>query len=86
MSGLRLSAGALLYGLKIMASEYALEETNVRTFPASRHRSRRVHKKLVRRFGGEFLKKPAIFHTPLGLICHPTLYADLQRRIEQVGK
>ena len=67
--------------VQIVISDYALKETDLRAFPESRHRSRRIHKKLVRRFGGEFLKAPCMFQTPMGIICHPALYGDLKRRL-----
>ena len=47
-------------GLPFYVSPLALKEEE-RLFPASKHRSRRIHKKLVKRFGGEFRKVPAIF-------------------------
>lgn len=70
-----------LGAMPIIVSEYALEETDERLFPASRHRSRRVHKKLVKRFGGEFRKVPCIWRTPQGLVAHPTMYARLQAEV-----
>jgi hypothetical protein len=68
-------------GLQIIVSEYALEETDVRLFPASRNRSRRIHKKLVKRFGGEFKKQPCIYRMGDKWIAHPVLYDRLKREI-----
>lgn len=65
------------YPVPIATSSYALQETNERNFPVSKNRSRRIHKKLCKRFGGEFKKAPAIFQTPRGFICHPSLYASV---------
>lgn len=69
--------------MPIIWSAYALKETDERLFPLSKHRSRRIHKKLVKRFGGEFRKVPAIFSTPQGLLAHPALRADLEARFVQ---
>jgi len=68
-------------GLPIIVSDHALKETTERLFPVSRHRSRRVHKKLLKRFGSEFRKVPAIWKTPNSLIMHPTLYAQMKEGI-----
>ncbi len=70
-----------MLGLPIIVSEHALEETDVRLFPESKNRSRRIHKKLVKRFGGEFRKVPCIWKTPQGLIMHPVMYQRFQREI-----
>lgn len=70
-------------GLRIIVSDRALLETQERLFPESRHRSRRLHKKLVRRHGGEFRKVPAAWETPTGLVMHPQLYAALRAKMEE---
>lgn len=67
----------------IIVSEHALKDSDQRLFPESKNRSRRVHKKLVKRFGGEFRKVPCIYRTPQGIIMHPVMYAELQRQITQ---
>lgn len=72
-----------LFGTPIIFSQYALEETDERLFPASRHRSKRIHKKLVKRFGGEFRKVPAIFKTPQGIIMHPNFRAEFERALKE---
>jgi hypothetical protein len=67
---------------RIICSDAALKETRERLFPASRHRSKRIHKKLVKRFGGEFRKVPAIFRLSNGdLVAHPALYREIQRAV-----
>lgn len=70
-------------GLPIIWSIFALKATDERLFPVSRHRSRRIHKKLVKRFGGEFRKVPAIFQTPQGLIVHPALRSSIEAAFEK---
>jgi len=69
------------FGVPIMVSHHAMKDTDQRLFPASRHRSRRIHKKLVKRFGGEFRRVPCIYQTPQGLVAHPALYEQLKRTI-----
>jgi len=68
-------------GLQIIVSDHALKETDVRLFPESRHRSKRIRKKLVKRFGGEFKKVPCIYRVGDALVAHPVLYADLKHRV-----
>lgn len=65
-------------GIEVIEDHNALANTTERTFPASRHRSKRIHKKLVRRFGGEFKKEPAIFQIQGRIIAHPARYAELK--------
>lgn len=72
-------------GVRIIVSEYALETTDQRLFPASKNRSRRIHKKLVKRFGGEFRKVPCIWRTPQGLVAHPTVYGRLRSALLDQG-
>ena len=68
-------------GLPIIVSSNALQESDERLFPPSRHRSKRIHKKLVKRFGGEFRKVPAIWQCASGLFVHPTMYEELKREL-----
>lgn len=65
-------------GAPVIISTDALEETDERLFSESRHRSARIKKKLIKRFGGEFKKIPCIWKTPKGYIMHPTMWAKLQ--------
>lgn len=71
-----------LGAVRIFYSAHALAETSERLFPHSKHRSRRIHKKLVKRFGGEFRKVPAMFMTPHGLIAHPSLEREIRRALQ----
>jgi len=64
-------------GVEIIVSDVALKDSDVRLFPASRHRSQRIRKKLVKRFGGEFRKVPAIYRVGDRLIMHPVMYQQL---------
>lgn len=72
-------------GLRIVVSHNALQDTTERLFPTSKNRSRRIHKKLVKRFGGEFRKQPAIFRTPTAIIMHPAMYAQYQIEMEGIA-
>lgn len=76
---LRTGVHDLLRGVVVTPS--ALAESTVRLFPESRHRSRRVRKKLLKRFGSEFKLVPCAYDTPYGLIIHPALYDELKRRL-----
>ena len=66
-------------GLSITFSPYALEATEERLFPASRHRSKRILKKLIKRFGGEFRMQPCMWRTHHGIVAHPNYRAILER-------
>jgi hypothetical protein len=48
-----------IYGLRIIFDTYALEATTERLFPESRHRSKRILKKLRIRIGSEYRMQPA---------------------------
>lgn len=65
-------------GYRIIYTDRALEKTEERLFPFSKHRSKRIHKKLIKRFGGEFKMKPAIFKIGHVLYVHPANKAILE--------
>jgi hypothetical protein len=67
----------------IIVSEHALKDSDERLFPESKNRSRRIHKKLVKRFGGVFRKVPCSYQTPQGIIMHPAMYAEFQAEMER---
>lgn len=71
----------MIAGMQIIVSEHALKETDVRLFPASRNRSKRIHKKLVKRFGGEFQKVPCIYRIGDKWIAHPVMYERIRSEI-----
>jgi hypothetical protein len=73
------------YGLgrHIVLTPHALEKTKERLFPFSKHRSMRMHKKLCKRYGGEFVQKPTAFFTKDRLYVHPTLYEEFKRHVPQ---
>ncbi|WP_143199121.1 hypothetical protein [Bradyrhizobium sp. NAS80.1] len=61
----------------------ALKDTEERLFPESRNRSRRIHKKLVKRFGGEFRKVPCIVQVGDTYYVHPEVQAELDRHLKR---
>ena len=72
------------YGLpEYVVTPNALAETEVRLFPESKHRSKRIRKKLLKRFGGEFKKEPAAFKIGNRIIIHPALYERLKQQIPE---
>lgn len=79
------AAGGLhrLAGMPIIISDRALQDTTERLFPASKNRSRRIHKKLVKRYGGEFQKKPVAFRMGDSFIIHPAVYETLKHELER---
>ena len=68
-------------GVRITFSELALRDTEERLFPRSRHRSARIRKKLIQRFGGEYRKEPVIWQTPAGIIAHPSFRKAIEDAI-----
>lgn len=70
-----------LAGFDLVFSPHALEATQVRLFAASRHRSRRIHKKLVKRFGGEFRMQPCIWRMGRRIVAHPAFRAEFERQM-----
>lgn len=71
----------MLGGIRLICSEHALQEGNVRLFPTSKNRSARIHKKLVKRFGGEFKKVPAIWRMGDTFIAHPEMMHLIRQEI-----
>jgi hypothetical protein len=63
-------------GLKVIISPLAV--TKVPAFPASRHRSKRILKKLIKRHGGMTKDKPAGYQIGNTLVIHPVLWEQLK--------
>lgn len=77
----------LVPGVQITVSDLALKDSDERLFPASKNRSARIRKKLLKRFGGEFRKVPCVWRMGDKIIMHPTLYAEMQRTMaDRVNK
>jgi hypothetical protein len=71
----------MLGGIRLICSHMALKDGDVRLFPESKNRSKRIHKKLVKRFGGEFRKVPAIYRMGDTLVAHPEVFHLVRREI-----
>lgn len=68
--------------MRLIEDINCLEETKERMFPLSPHRSKRIHKKLVKRFGGEFRKKPAAYRTEGYIIAHPIIAIQIRHLLK----
>lgn len=77
----RLGDPMILGGTPIIFSVHALADTDERMFPISRHRSRRVFKKLIKRFGSEFRKQPVMYSMAGKIIAHPSFKEKLMEDI-----
>lgn len=79
-----IAAGNLLTHLspvampRIVFTVAALREGSYRLFPESRHRSKRIKKKLIKHYGGEFRKVPCMYRIGDVIYAHP----DFKQRIE----
>jgi len=69
--------------MDVIVSEFALQDSDVRLFPESRHRSARIRKKLIKRHGGEFRKVPCIYQMGGKLVAHPVMYERLKRELSE---
>ena len=67
-----------IYGLRIIFDTYALEATTERLFPESRHRSKRILKKLRIRIGSEYRMQPCMWRHRDTIFAHPSLRAQLE--------
>lgn len=67
--------------LRIVFTPMALETTEERLFPASKNRSRRIRKKLIKRFGSEFRMKPTMWQIGATIYAHPALRASIEAAI-----
>lgn len=64
----------------IIQSWRATKNSKDRNFKKSKHRRKRLHKKLLKKFDGhEFKQEPAIYINGNNYIVHPALYADARR-------
>jgi hypothetical protein len=55
-------------------------------FPVSKNRSKRIHKKLMKRFGRQWNETPCAYMVKGELFIHPTLYAELLDQVQDLGK
>jgi hypothetical protein len=73
---------AAFAGMRVISDINCLKDTTERLFPISCHRSARIHKKLIRRFGGVYRKEPAMVKAGNIIICHPAIYNEVKRQIQ----
>lgn len=67
--------------IRVFESVHAVEPSG-RLFPESRHRSRRITKKLVKRHGGEFIMKPCSYMMGDTIVAHPSIAKELREGIK----
>jgi hypothetical protein len=67
-------------GYPVIVTMDAVERSDERLFPYSRHRSKRILKKLIKRFGGEYRMTPCAYkdERTRRIYMHP----DLRRALE----
>lgn len=70
-----------IFGLRIIYSSNALEDTEERLFPVSKNRSARIRKKLIKRYGGEFRKRPCMWRVGDVLYAHPSFKAQINAAV-----
>lgn len=68
----------IIDGVNVFVTDCAVETK--RMFPESKNRSKRIRKKLIKRFGCETKSIPAVFSGPLGLLMHPDIKDKLDRQ------
>jgi len=61
--------------LRVIFTATALELTSERLFAYSKHRSARIRKKLIKRFGGEYRYAPALWQIGNVIYAHPIFEA-----------
>lgn len=66
--------------LRVFESVHAVEPAG-RLFRESKHRSRRVLKKLIRRHGGELVMKPCSYMMGDTIVVHPSIAKALREQI-----
>lgn len=65
---------------RIIFTTNAAKDGTKRLFPASRHRSARIRKKLIKRHGGEFCLVPCMWKVGNVIYAHPAFERDLKSR------
>jgi hypothetical protein len=68
---------------RIVFTPTALRATAERLFPASKNRSARIRKKLIKRFGGEFRIQPAMWQVDDVIYAHPALREQILAQLKR---
>lgn len=76
----------LFQGMSLIFDPNCLETTDERLFPASRHRSKHITKKLIRRYGGVFRQRPCMFKAGNRIIAHPIYRTQLEAALREAGR
>lgn len=63
--------------MNIIFDSNCTKNTKERNFPESKHRSKRILKKLLKRYKHEFKQEPAMFQTNDFIISHPIFKQEL---------
>lgn len=64
----------VVYSIQVM-----VDDKDHRNFPVSKNRSKRIEKKLIKRYGGIYKKKPAILRVGDRLMAHPIFRGSIER-------
>lgn len=68
-----------MYGrMKIVYDDSILENSTHRLFPESKNRSKRILKKLIKRYGGEYREVPCIYLIDGVIYAHPAMKAEIE--------
>lgn len=78
LRGMDIGLGPSVGGLFIIYNPMATQPDGL-WFPYSRNRSSRVFKKLLRRYGGQEKRKPAIYRLGNKIVAHPAFRAELEK-------
>ena len=76
------SSSRRLYRVSISFLGLCVGDHDRAPVPASKNRSRRIHKKLVKSFGGEFRQKPATYRINDTIYAHPAFRSQLEAKRE----
>lgn len=69
--------------MKMVFTPHAMKDSDDRLFPASKNRSARIRKKLIKRYGGEFVRVPAMYQVGDTIIAHPSFQARIEAATRQ---
>lgn len=72
--------------LTITYSQFVLKDSEERLFPPSKNRSRRIHKKLVKRHGGVYRRVPAMYVINGEIIAHPSFRSQLEAQTKETNR
>ena len=72
--------------MKIVFTPHAHKDSEKRLFPASKNRSARIRKKLIKRYGGEFVRVPAMYQAGDTIIAHPSFRSQIEGATREVNR